>query len=211
FNPRGEVICDASNSAPAGRIPPNRADRVRRGNWPAANRVIARAAGRGGTSTAGGRSPITRARQFMRARWLALFPTPLMTAFSFSSSPRWRGLRLGFVPLSDAAPLIMAHELGLFARFGLDVHLQREVGWATIRERVIQGELDGAQAPAPMLWSTQLGCGCAPADVLTAFVLNRHGNGITLAQKLWDDGVRDGASLRINAHRRRARERLTLA
>jgi ABC-type nitrate/sulfonate/bicarbonate transport system substrate-binding protein len=134
-----------------------------------------------------------------------------MTTFSFSVSTRRRDLRLGFMPLLDAAPLIMAHELGVFARFGLDVQLQREIGWATIRERVIQGELEGAQAPAPMLWSAQLGCGCAPADVLTAFVLNRHGNAITLAQKLWNEGVRDGAGLRVHANRRRASERLTLA
>lgn len=134
-----------------------------------------------------------------------------MPAPSFSSPTRWRGLRLGFVPLIDAAPLIMAHELGLFARGGLDVQLQREIGWATIRERVIQGELDGAHAPAPMLWSAQLGCGCVPTAVLTAIVLNRHGNAITLAQKLWAEGVRDGAGLRVHANRRRASERLTLA
>src|SRR5690349_455760 len=50
-------------------------------------------------------------------------------------------LRVGFVPLTDCAPLIMAHELGLFRKYGLRVALSRELGWATIRDKVIHREL----------------------------------------------------------------------
>ena len=91
-----------------------------------------------------------------------------------------------FVALSDAAPFMVANELGLFARHGLRVELHREIGWATIREKIIYGELEAAHAPAPMLWSVQLGLGCAPCEVLTALVLNRNGNAITLSRALWD-------------------------
>src|SRR5690242_4538839 len=91
-----------------------------------------------------------------------------------------RRLRLGFLSLTDAAPLIVAQEFGFFARHDLRVELHREIGWATIREKIIYGELDAAQAPAPMLWSAQLGIGCPRGDVLTALVLNRNGNAITL-------------------------------
>jgi ABC-type nitrate/sulfonate/bicarbonate transport system substrate-binding protein len=119
-------------------------------------------------------------------------------------------LRVGFLALTDAAPLIAARELGLFARHGLRVELQREIGWATIREKIIYGELDAAQAPAPMLWSLQLGLGCTACDVLTAFVLSLHGNAITLSRALWDAGVREGATLRSFIRERRSRERLTL-
>src|SRR5690349_7360870 len=55
-------------------------------------------------------------------------------------------LRVGFVPLTDAAPLIMALELGLFKKYGVRVRLSRELGWATIRDKVIHGELDAAHA-----------------------------------------------------------------
>ena len=120
-----------------------------------------------------------------------------------------RPLRLGFLALTDAAPLVAAQELGLFAHHGLRVQLNREVGWATIRDKIIYGELDAAPAPAPMLWAVQLGLGCAAADVCTGLVLNLHGNAITLSERLWMAGVRDAASLRTEALRRRGENKLT--
>lgn len=124
-------------------------------------------------------------------------------------TPAPRPLRLGFLALTDAAPLIVAQELDLFARRGLSVELNREVGWATIRDKVIYGELDAAHAPAPMLWSAQLGIGCAPADVCTGLVLNLHGNAITLSHRLRQLGVHDAATLRTEALRRRGENKLT--
>lgn len=118
-------------------------------------------------------------------------------------------MRLGFVALTDAAPLIVAEARGLFIRAGLQVELHREIGWATVRDKIIYGELDAAQAPAPLLWSAQLGIHCPPCDVLTALVLNLHGNAITLSRKLWDSGVRDDAALRKLARERRRRQPLT--
>ena len=120
-----------------------------------------------------------------------------------------RPLRLGFVALTDSAPLIVAQELGLFTRHGLRVQLTREIGWATVRDKVAFGELDAAPAPAPILWSTQLGLGCAPADVCTAFVVNLHGNAITLSHRLRAAGVVDAETLRAEALRRRGENRLT--
>ena len=126
-------------------------------------------------------------------------PTPPIAPLS-----RTRPLRVGFLSLTDAAPFAVAEHLGLFAKHGLRVELRREIGWATIREKILYGELDAAHAPAPMLWSTQLGLGCPPTEVLTALVLNLHGNALTLSRALWDHGVRDAASLRLHSHERRA-------
>ena len=103
---------------------------------------------------------------------------------------------VGFVALSDCAPLVMAEELGLFAAFGLKVKLRREPGWATIRDKIIQGELDAAQAPAGTVFSATLGLGCVAAPCVTGLVLNLHGNAITLSERLWNQGVRDGETLR---------------
>ncbi len=125
------------------------------------------------------------------------------------SMPRSKPLRLGFLALTDAAPLIVAQEKGFFARHGVRVELHREIGWATIREKIVYGELDAAQAPAPMLWSTQLGLGSAACDVLTALVLNLHGNAITLSRALLEAGVRDAASLRDHVRTRRNQLPLT--
>ncbi len=121
-----------------------------------------------------------------------------------------RPLAVGFLPLTDAAPLVVAQELGLFARHGVSVNLRREVGWATVRDKLRFGELDAAQALAPMLWSTALGLGGARGELVTAFVLNLNGNAITLSRKLRDEGVTDLASLRAVARARRGERKLTL-
>lgn len=78
----------------------------------------------------------------------------------------------------------MAHELGLFRKFGLRVDLSRELGWATIRDKIIHGELDAAHALAAMPFAATLGLGSVRCDCLTALVLNLHGNAITLADTL---------------------------
>ena len=59
-------------------------------------------------------------------------------------------LRLGFVPLTDCAPLVMAYEFGLFRNYGLRVRLYRELGWASIRDKIIHGDLEAAHALAAM-------------------------------------------------------------
>lgn len=118
---------------------------------------------------------------------------PRMTA---KLPARQRPLRLGFVALSDCAPIIMAKELGLYAKFGLAVELHREVGWATIRDKVVYGELDAAHAPAGLVVAASCGLGSVQAECLTGLVLNLNGNAITLSQNLWRKGVRDGQTLR---------------
>ena len=112
------------------------------------------------------------------------------------SSAAHTALRIGFIALNDAAPIIVAQEHGFFKKHGLAVTLSREVGWATIRDKVIHRELDAAHALGAMLISTRLGSNCLPTDCLTAFVLNTNGNCITLSEELWQLGVRDARSLR---------------
>lgn len=133
-----------------------------------------------------------------------MFP-PTHTFPSFSNQL----LRVGFVALTGSAPLIAAHELGFFACHGLRVQLKREVGWATIRDKIIYGELEAAQAPAPMLWGLALGLDCPTTPVCTGLVLNLHGNAITLSERLWTAGIRDTAALRSEALRRRGETKLT--
>lgn len=122
---------------------------------------------------------------------------------------REKELRLGFVPLADCAPLVMAHELGLFSKYGLRVTLHRELGWATVRDKLIHDELDAAHALAAMPVAATLGFGSIKCDCLTALVLNLHGNAITLSTDLWRGGVRDGASLRAEMTRLRHKKMLT--
>ena len=95
-------------------------------------------------------------------------------------------LLLGFMRLTDAAPLVIARERGFFEDFGLDVDLVREVSWANIRDKVTVGALDAAQMLAPMPLVTALGMGGLRCRLLTGLMLNLNGNAITLATRLHD-------------------------
>lgn len=128
---------------------------------------------------------------------------------SLISTTSNRVLRLGFVPLTDCAPLVLAQELGLFKKYDLRVALSRELGWATIRDKMIHGELDAAHAVAGMPVAATLGLNSVPCECLTALVLNLHGNAITLSADLWNRGVRDGATLRTEIARTRGAKTFT--
>lgn len=104
-------------------------------------------------------------------------------------------LKLGFIALTDAAPIIVAHEQGIFARHDLNIQLRRELGWATVKDKIAFGELDAAHAISSLLVSARLGLGAAPARCLTACILSTGGNAITLSRRLREAGVQDATSL----------------
>jgi ABC-type nitrate/sulfonate/bicarbonate transport system substrate-binding protein len=120
-----------------------------------------------------------------------------------------QALRLGFVPLTDCAPLVMAHERGFFGKHGLRVRLCRELGWASIRDKIMHGDLEAAHALAAMPLVATLGLGSIRCDCLTGLVLNLHGNAITLSHDLWRRGVRDANTLREEVVRTRREKTLT--
>lgn len=93
-------------------------------------------------------------------------------------------VRLGYLPLSDSAPVIVARELGLYERYGLDVQLQRDVSWANVRDKLATGDLQAAQMLAPLPLSTTLGLGGLRAPLLTGLTLSLNGNAITLSSAL---------------------------
>jgi two-component system, oxyanion-binding sensor len=122
---------------------------------------------------------------------------------------RRRSLRLGFVPLTDCAPIAMAQELGLFRKYGLNVSLHRELGWASVRDKIVTGELEASQAVVGMPFGLALGHGVPQCDCVTGLILSLHGNAITLSNELWQQGVRDGETLRRLVHRVRPGRILT--
>ena len=105
-------------------------------------------------------------------------------------------VRIGFIPLVDCAPLLVARKMDLFRKHGVHVELSCEVGWATIREKLLYGQLDAVHAIAGLALAMRLGISGPPCPVLAPFVFNLHGNAITLSRDLWNRGVRDAASLK---------------
>ena len=95
-------------------------------------------------------------------------------------SPEKSRLALGYIRLTDSAPLVMAAALGLYEKYGLDVNLHREVSWANLRDKVVVGALDAAQMLAPLPLATALGCGGLRANMVTGLVLSLNGNAVTL-------------------------------
>jgi nitrate/nitrite transport system substrate-binding protein len=114
---------------------------------------------------------------------LALFGLVSMNVSKANTPPVSKKIRLGFIPLTDCAPLVVAKELGLFAKYGVDVELSKEASWANIRDKVLLGELDGAHCLFSMPLSVYTGVGGkAGSEMKIAMVLNNNGQAITLSK-----------------------------
>jgi two-component system, oxyanion-binding sensor len=104
-------------------------------------------------------------------------------------------LKIGFLPLADCAPLVVAQELGLFARYGLQVELKKANGWDQMVSRLATGEIDAAH----MLITLVLAHNSSPSGWQQPFnyacCLCQHGNGITLSNALWREGIRNALDL----------------
>lgn len=93
-------------------------------------------------------------------------------------------LRIGFLPLVDAALPILARELGFAEAEELDLELVRDMSWATVNDRLIYGNTDAAHLLAPLAIATTLGIGRPPVSLSVPFVLGLNGNAITLRPDL---------------------------
>ena len=94
-------------------------------------------------------------------------------------------LKLGFIKLTDMAPLAIAWEQGFFMDEGLFVELEAQANWKVLLDRVITGELDGAHMLAGQPLGASIGYGTR-ADIITAFSMDLNGNGITVSNDVWD-------------------------
>ncbi|MDB5641265.1 MAG: putative nitrate transport protein, partial [Hyphomicrobiales bacterium] len=91
---------------------------------------------------------------------------------------------IGYLPLTDAATLIAAAEFGFADNEGLRLNLQREVSWATLRDRLAVGHIDAAHMLAPLAVATSLGMGQLRRELKAVFVLNANGNALTVSPAL---------------------------
>ena len=105
-------------------------------------------------------------------------------------------LRVGFLPENDCAAIVAAQEYGFFSDHGLNVELSREASCASLRDKLIHGELDAAHAPATLPFVLSLGLDFEQRACVTGMVLSLQGNAITISRALWKQGVRDAESLR---------------
>lgn len=104
-------------------------------------------------------------------------------------------LRIGFVPLVDSAPLVIALEKGFFEKQGLAVELSKAQSWDQVHARLVAAEVDAAHMllTVPLQWALTPRGRANP--LAYAVSLNHHGNAITISNALWRGGVRDAATL----------------
>ena len=118
--------------------------------------------------------------------WLTLTIVLVVLTSSVPSAPdvsEKEVIRLGFIPLTDCAPIVMAKELGLFEKYGVNVEVTKEASWANVRDKILTGELDGAHCLFSMPFSVYTGVGGKEgSEMKVAMILNNNGQAITLSK-----------------------------
>jgi nitrate/nitrite transport system substrate-binding protein len=111
---------------------------------------------------------------------------PLKTAtevFGQGAPLEKKELKVGFIPITCATPIIMAHPMGFYSKHGLNVEVIKTAGWAVIRDKTINKEYDAAHMLSPMPLAITLGAGSNPIPYTMPAVENINGQAITLAIK----------------------------
>ncbi len=109
-------------------------------------------------------------------------------------------LRLGFIPIIDCAPVVLAEELGAFERQGLDVEIRREVSWSNVRDKLAAGLLDASHILAPLPLALTLGIDSVNVPLLNVMTLQLNGNALTLSQALWREMEETAPDLVASGH-----------
>jgi len=116
--------------------------------------------------------PIVRAQEAMAE-----------TAGQPGPAPEKKDLKVGFIGITCATPIIMAAPMGFYARNGLNVEVVRTAGWAVIRDKSLNGEYDASHMLSPMPLAISMGAGSNPIPWSVAAIENVNGQAITLANK----------------------------
>ncbi|QJD77777.1 CmpA/NrtA family ABC transporter substrate-binding protein [Spirosoma rhododendri] len=91
-------------------------------------------------------------------------------------------IKIGFIPLTDCAPIVMAKELGLYEKYGVNVQLSKEASWANVRDKILTGELSAAHCLYSMPLSVYTGIGGkAGSEMFIAMMLDNNGQAIALS------------------------------
>jgi ABC-type nitrate/sulfonate/bicarbonate transport system substrate-binding protein len=120
-------------------------------------------------------------------------------------TPEQDTVRVGFMPLTDCAALVMASVLGFDQRYGIRIDLRREMSWSSVRDKLCDGALDASHALYGLVTGAHLGIGARQRDMAVLMGLTQNGQAITLSRRLASSGAFDGHSLKalLDGHGRR--------
>ena len=112
-----------------------------------------------------------------------------------SDAPEKTEVKIGFIPLTDCASVVMAAELGLDKKYGVKIVPTKEASWPGVRDKLVNGELDFAHVLYGLIYGVHMGTAGPKKDMAVLMNLNHNGQAITLSKKLADKGAVDAASL----------------
>jgi nitrate/nitrite transport system substrate-binding protein len=113
-----------------------------------------------------------------------------------SDAPELTEVKIGFIPLTDCAPIAVAAAMGFDKKYGIKITPSKEASWAGVRDKMVNGELHAAHVLYGLVYGVQLGIGGPQKDMAVLMTLNHNGQAITLANQLSEKGVKDGATLK---------------
>ncbi|CAI8836494.1 CmpA/NrtA family ABC transporter substrate-binding protein [Pseudomonas serboccidentalis] len=123
-----------------------------------------------------------------------------------SDAPEKSVINLGFMALSDCASVVVAATQGFAQPYGLTINLKRQASWATLRDKLVSGELDVAHSLYGLIYAVHLGIGgVAPCDMAVLMGLNQNGQSLNLSRGLQQLGVTSPEALDRHAHQTRAK------
>jgi nitrate/nitrite transport system substrate-binding protein len=112
-----------------------------------------------------------------------------------SDKPEKEEVRIGFIPLTDCASVVMASVLGIDKKYGVKIIPTKEASWEGVRDKLVNGELDMAHVLYGLVYGVHMGTAGPKKDMAVLMSLNNNGQAITLSKKLAEKGAVDGASL----------------
>ena len=112
-----------------------------------------------------------------------------------SDAPEKKEVKIGFIPLTDCASVVMASVKGFDKKYGLGITPSKEASWAAVRDKLVNGELDASHVLYGLIYGVQMGIGGPKKDMAGLMNLNRNGQAITLSSQLREKGATDGEKL----------------
>ena len=112
-----------------------------------------------------------------------------------SDKPEKEEVKIGFIPLTDCASVVMASVLGIDKKYGVKIIPSKEASWASVRDKLVNGELDFAHVLYGLIYGVHMGTAGPKKDMAILMNLNNNGQAITLSKKIADKGAVDAASL----------------
>ena len=126
---------------------------------------------------------------------LAAASAPRMAFAAGSDAPEKKEIKIGFIPLTDCASIVMASELKLDEKYGVKFVLSKEASWAGVRDKLSNGEIDMAHVLYGLIYGVHMGVGSPKKDMAVLMGLNQNGQALSLSKKLAEKGAVDGESL----------------